>query len=41
MVETIRGVVMRITIQSGMVNIDSPDIGYGNIRNMYTPGNGL
>ena len=31
---------MRITIQSGMVNIDSPDISYGNIRNMYTTGNG-
>ena len=35
--------VMRITTQKGMINIDSPDIFYGNIRDMYSTGigNGL
>lgn len=32
--------VMRITTQCGMVNIDNDDIFYGNIRNMYTSGHG-
>lgn len=33
--------VMRITTQSGMVNIDNDDIAYSNIRNMYTTGDGV
>lgn len=32
--------VMQITTQEKMVNIDNDDIAYGNIRNMYTSGNG-
>lgn len=31
---------MKITIQKDMVNIDSPEISYGNIRDMYITGNG-
>lgn len=34
------GNVMRITTQKGMVNIDNKEIAYGNIRKMYTAGNG-
>ena len=33
--------VMRITTQAGMVNIDNEDIAYGNIRNIYTTGDGV
>lgn len=29
-----------ITTQKGMLNIDGPEISYGNIRDMYTTGNG-
>ena len=32
--------VMRITTQKGMINIDSSEICYGNIRGMYNTGNG-
>ena len=31
---------MRITTQYGMINIDSKDISYSNIKNMYQIGNG-
>lgn len=31
---------MKITTQKGMVNIDGYEISYGNIRDMYTTGNG-
>ncbi|MFA7287402.1 MAG: hypothetical protein WC055_00835 [Melioribacteraceae bacterium] len=31
---------MKITTQKDMVNIDNFEICYGNIRNMYTTGNG-
>lgn len=31
---------MKITTQKGMLNIDGPEIAYGNIKNMYTTGNG-
>ena len=32
--------VMRITTQKGMVNIDNNEIAYSNIRKMYTTGAG-
>jgi hypothetical protein len=32
--------VMRIITQKGMVNIDSDEIAYSNIRDMYTAGDG-
>ena len=31
---------MKITSQKGMVNIDSEDLAYSNIRNMYQTGDG-
>lgn len=31
---------MKITVYKGMVNIDSKNIAYANIRNMYKSGNG-
>lgn len=32
--------IVLITAQSGMVNIDNQHIAYGNIRNMYKTGDG-
>lgn len=31
---------LKITVYEGMVNIDSENIAYGNIRSMYKSGNG-
>ncbi len=31
---------MKIAIQNGMVNIDGDEIAYGDIKDMYTNGNG-
>lgn len=31
---------MKITTQKGMLNINGPEIAYGNIRDMYITGNG-